>query len=47
MIPTHFATITDDATGASEVVACYTIPANLTAEEFEAFMDALLAKVVA
>lgn len=45
--PTHTATITNVEDGTTEVVNLYTIPANLTAEEFEAYFNALLAKVVA
>lgn len=45
--PTHTATITDVITGDAEVVNLYTIPTGLSAEEFGAFFDALLAKVVA
>lgn len=45
--PTHTATIEDVVTGEFEVVNLYTIPAGLTAEEFDTFITALLAKVVA
>jgi len=44
--PTHTATITDDATGITEVVNLYTIPTGLSAAEFSAYLDALTAKVV-
>ncbi len=45
--PTHTATIVDEATGTTEVVNLYTIPTGLTAVEFGAFFDALVAKAVA
>jgi hypothetical protein len=45
--PTHTATIEDLVTGEFTVVNCYAIPAGLTAEEFDAFISALVAKVVA
>lgn len=44
---THTATVTDTVTGTVETVNLYTVPANLTAEEFAAYLDALMAKVVA
>lgn len=45
--PTHTATITDTMTGAVETVNLYAVPANLTPAEFEAFLNNLIAKVVA